>query len=177
MKKMISIAVLGSTGYVGLELVYLLSKRKEISIEFLGTENSANKKINLFDSRIKKKLPDLKLNSQFKQKNIQILFLALPHKISQNYVKKFYNKLKIIDLSADFRLDDVSVYNINYNQKHSCPQLLKKFVYGLFEVNFNLIKDSNNIAIPGCYPTSVLLPLIPLLKYKIIKSSNIMFMF
>ena len=105
MKRKISIAVLGSTGYVGLELVYLLSKREDISINFLGSENSANKKINLIDSRIKKNLPNIKLNSQFKEKNIEILFLALPHKISQNYVKKFYNKLKIIDLSADFRLD------------------------------------------------------------------------
>ena len=173
MKTKISIAVLGSTGYVGLELVYLLSKREDISINFLGSENSANKKINLIDSRIKKNLPDIKLNSQFKEKNIEILFLALPHKVSQNYVKKFHNKLKIIDLSADFRLDNESVYNQNYNQKHSCPELLKEFVYGLFEINFNLIKNSNNIAIPGCYPTSVLLPLIPLLKFKIIKSSNI----
>jgi len=173
MKRKTSIAVLGSTGYVGLELVYLLSKIKEISINFLGSENSANKKINLFDPRIKKKLPNIKLNSQFKEKNIEILFLALPHKVSQNYVKKFYNKLKIIDLSADFRLDSKSVYKDNYNYKHSCPELLKEFVYGLFEVNFNLIKNSNNIAVPGCYPTSVLLPLIPLLKFKIIKSSNI----
>ena len=89
MKKKISIAVLGSTGYVGLELVYLLSKREDISINFLGSENSANKKINLFDPRIKKKLPNLKLNSKFKESNIDILFLALPHKVSQNYVKKF----------------------------------------------------------------------------------------
>jgi len=173
MNKNISVAVLGSTGYVGLELVYLLSKIKDISINFLGSENSANQKINLIDSRIKKKLPQIKLNSQFKGKDIDILFLALPHRISQNYVKKFYNKLKIIDLSADFRLDKESIYNENYNHKHSCPELLKEFVYGLFEVNFNLIKNSNNIAVPGCYPTSVLLPLIPLFQSKIIKNSNI----
>ena len=127
MKRKISIAVLGSTGYVGLELVYLLSKKDDININFLGSENSANKKINLIDSRIKKNLPKIKLNSQFKEKNIEILFLALPHKISQDYVKKFYNKLKIIDLSADFRLDSKFVYNENYNQKHSCPELLKEF--------------------------------------------------
>ena len=83
MKRKISIAVLGSTGYVGLELVYLLSKKDYININFLGSENSANKKINLIDSRIKKNLPDIKLNSQFKEKNIEILFLALPHKVSQ----------------------------------------------------------------------------------------------
>ena len=72
--KKISIAVLGSTGYVGLELVYLLSLREDISINFLGSENSANKKINFIDSRIKKNLPKIKLNSQFKEKDIKILF-------------------------------------------------------------------------------------------------------
>ena len=110
------------------------------------------------------------LNSQFKETNTEFLFLALPHKISQYYVKKFYKKIKIIDLSADFRLDNEKVYNKNYDHKHSCPELLNKFVYGLFEVNFNLIKNTNNIAVPGCYPTSVLLPLIPLLKFNIINS-------
>ena len=173
MKRKISIAVLGSTGYVGLELVYLLSKKKNKSINLLVSENSANKKINLIDPRIKVSLPNIKFNSQFKEKNIDILFLALPHKVSQDYAKKFFNKLKIIDLSADFRLDSEAIYKKNYNQKHSCPKLLKEFVYGLFEINFNLIKKSNNIAVPGCYPTSVLLPLIPLLKFKVIKSTNI----
>ena len=173
MKSKFSVAVLGSTGYVGLELVYLLSQREDITIDFLGSENSANVNIHLIDSRIKKDLPIIKLNSEFRPSNIEILFLALPHQVSQNYVKKLYNKVKIIDLSADFRLDSESIYKKNYNNKHSCPDLLDKFVYGLFEVNFKLIKNSANVAIPGCYPTSVLIPLIPLLKFKFIKSSNI----
>jgi len=173
MQDKITVAVLGSTGYVGLELVYLLSKIHNIDISFLGCENSVNKKINIFDKRIKKHLPILKLNSDFKQTDADILFLSLPHKVSQNYVKKFYNKIKIIDLSADFRLDSESIYNDNYNTKHTCPNLLKEFIYGLYEINYFQIKKSKNIAVPGCYPTSVLLPLIPLLKYKYIKTSNI----
>ena len=170
---MISVAVLGSTGYVGTELVYLLSKKRNIKIQFLGSENSKNININSIDSRIKKKLPFIKLNSEFIISDTDVLFLALPHTISQYYVKKFYNKIKIIDLSADFRLDNKSIYNKTYETSHLCPNLLNKFIYGLYDINFDLIKNSSNIAVPGCYPTSVLLPLIPLLEKKIIKASNI----
>ena len=168
-----SVAVLGSTGYVGLELVYLLSKISNIKINFLGSENNNDNDIVNFDSRIIKALPKIKHNSEFSVKDVDILFLALPHKISQEFVKKYYNKIKIIDLSADFRLDDNDIYKNNYDIDHSCPELLKKFVYGLYEINHKNIKNSNNIAVPGCYPTSILLPLIPLLKDEIIKSSNI----
>jgi len=168
-----SVAVLGSTGYVGLELVYILSRMDDITIKFLGSENSSDILINSIDSRVKKKLPLVQFNSNFLDTSIDFLFLALPHKVSQDYVKKFHKKIKIIDLSADFRLDDESIYYQNYNVKHSCPELLKKFVYGLFEVNYDLIKKANNVAVPGCYPTSVLLPLIPLFKSKVIKNSNI----
>ncbi|MBS56547.1 MAG: N-acetyl-gamma-glutamyl-phosphate reductase [Rickettsiales bacterium] len=176
MQKSIKVAVLGSTGYVGLELVYLLSlisKKENIIINFLGSENSVDEKINNFDQRIKKKLPRTKLNSEFAVNDSEILFLALPHKVSQEYVKKFIGKIKIIDLSADFRLDDEEIYNQNYDTQHSCPNLLNDFVYGLFEVNHKQISNAKNIAVPGCYPTSILIPLIPLLKENIIKNSNI----
>ena len=86
-----SVAVLGSTGYVGLELVYLLSKINNITIKFLGSENNNDNDIVNFDSRIIKKLPKIKHNSEFNIKNVDILFLALPHKISQEFVKKYYN--------------------------------------------------------------------------------------
>ncbi len=170
---MISAAVLGSTGYVGTELVYILSKKRNVKIKYLGSENSKNINIKSFDSRIKKKLPLIKLNSDFDDLNIDVLFLALPHTVSQLYVKKFYDKIKIIDLSADFRLTNKSVYNKTYQTTHLCPELINKFVYGLYDINFDLIKKSKNVAIPGCYPTSILLPLIPLLKKNIINTSSL----
>ena len=101
------------------------------------------------------------------------MFLALPHKVSNNFVKQHINKIKIIDLSADFRLDSAKVYDRNYNTQHSCPDLINDFVYGLTEINRNLIKKAKNIAIPGCYPTSILLPLIPLIKNSLIQNENI----
>ncbi len=174
MRKTITVAVLGSTGYVGLELIYILSRHPGIEIIFLGSENFPNKDIKEFDKRITNDtLPKLDLYKNIDPTNIDVVFLALPHIVSQNFVKKNINKTNIIDLSADFRLDDSEVYRNNYNSKHVCPYLLNNFIYGLPEINFGLIRNCNNIAVPGCYPTSILLPLVPLLKAKLINSYNI----
>ena len=174
MKKTITAAVLGSTGYVGLELINILSRHPGIKIIFLGSENFPDKDIREFDNRITDDtLPKLDLYKNIDLTNIDVVFLALPHGVSQNFVKENINKTKIIDLSADFRLEDSEVYRNNYNSKHLCPELLKNFIYGLPEINYELIQNSNNIAVPGCYPTSVLLPLIPLLKANLIRSDNI----
>ena len=88
-------------------------------------------------------------------------------------IKDNIGKTRFIDLSADFRLDNHKTYKENYDQEHICPNVLDDFIYGLPEINNSLIKKSNNIAVPGCYPTSVLLPLIPLLKDKLIHNENI----
>ena len=169
-----TVAVLGSTGYIGLELVKILLKHSAINVVFLGSENSPNQKISTFDKNINDvNLPQLSLNSEFDPSKADLVFLCLPHGVSHNYVKKYYNKIKIIDLSADFRLDYIENYKENYGEIHSCPELLNKFCYGLVEINTNLIKKSNYIAVPGCYPTSILIPLIPLLRKKVISSKNI----
>jgi len=174
MKKTITAAVLGSTGYVGLELIYILSRHAGVKIVFLGSENFPNKDVREFDKRITSDtLPKLDLYKNIDFRNIDVVFLALPHTVSQNFVKENINKTKIIDLSADFRLDDSEVYRNNYNSAHLCPDLLSNFIYGLSEIKFELIRNCNNIAVPGCYPTSILLPLVPLLKAKLIKSDNI----
>ncbi len=174
MKKSITVAVLGSTGYVGLELINILSRHSSVEIVFLGSENFPHKDIREFDNRIiNDTLPKLNLYKNIDITNIDVIFLALPHSISHNFVKENINKTKIIDLSADFRLEDSEVFKNNYNSVHSCPDLLENFIYGLPEINFELIRNSDNIAIPGCYPTSILLPLIPLIKDNLIKSDNI----
>jgi len=174
MKTSIAVAVLGSTGYVGLELVKILEKHPNISINFLGTENFIDTKINELDVNILNiNLPNLKSNEDFDPKNCDVVFLALPHGISNKYVNKLFNSIKIIDLSADFRLDYAKNYTDNYNENHICLNILDKFVYGLAEINKSEIKNSSNIAIPGCYPTSILLPLIPLIKNNFIENDNI----
>ena len=174
MKKTITVAVLGSTGYVGLELIYILSRHSGIKIIFLGSENFPNKDIREFDKRITNDtLPKLDLYKNIDLKNTDVVFLALPNGVSQNFVKENNKKINVIDLSADFRLEDSEIYRTNYNSKHLCPKLLKNFIYGLPEINYELIQNTNNVAVPGCFPTSVLLPLIPLLKSNLIRSDNI----
>ena len=174
MKNFISTAVLGSTGYVGLELVYLLSNHPKVKINYLGSESYIGKDIINFDKRINSQsLPKLDSIENIDLSKIDLVFLALPHGISQKFVKKNFNKSLIIDLSADFRINDERIYNKNYKLKHLCPNLLNDFTYGLTEINQNKIKQSKNIAVPGCYPTSILLPLIPLLQNNLIRSDNI----
>ncbi len=174
MDKIIRTAVLGSTGYVGLELINILCKHPKVVINSLGSNSSHGEEIYQFDSRISNKsLPKLQKIENIDFSNIDIVFFALPHNTSCYLVDKLINKHKIIDLSADFRLDDKEIYKENYKIEHPVPELLKNFVYGLPEINNAEIKKSNNIAVPGCYPTSILLPLIPLLKNNLIKNDNI----
>jgi len=173
MNNSIKAAVLGATGYVGLELIKILSNHPKVQIKFLGSE-TPSKNISEFDNHINSSiLPKLEYNNNFNPTKIDVVFLALPHGISHKYVKKYFNYLKIIDLSADFRLDKREDYIADYKDDHSCTELLNKFVYGLPELYENQISITNNLAVPGCYPTSILLPLIPLLKNNLIKGDNI----
>jgi len=174
MQNSLTVAVLGSTGYVGLELVKILIKHPNIKITYLGCENLISEDIEEFDKSIKNNyLPKLDFNNNFNPSVSDVVFLALPHGVSHKFVKKFINKIKIIDLSADFRLDSSKVYIKNYNDTHSCPEYLNNFIYGLPEINKKLIKSAKNIAVPGCYPTSILTPLIPLIDNNLIKTNNI----
>ena len=176
MSEKISVAILGSTGYVGLELVKILFKHPSVDIVFLGTDKSPNISLQNLDSSIDfSNLPKTQLNRDFDYNIADTVFLALPHSVSHEYVKLFYNKIQIIDLSADFRLDNYKVYKENYGTNHSCPNLLKDFIYGIPEFNRNKLVDSKNIAVPGCYPTSILIPTLPLLSNNLIKSSNLIF--
>ena len=174
MTKKVSVAILGSTGFVGLELVKILSKHPNVSIVFFGTENNPDTLIKDIEPSIKGYNNSLtQLNQNFDYSSADTVFMALPHGVSHKYVKLFFEKIQIIDLSADFRLDDKAIYEKNYNVKHSVSSLLSEFQYGLVEINRELLINKNNIAVPGCYPTSVLIPLIPLLQNRIINSQNI----
>ena len=123
MKDLLSVAVLGSTGFVGLELVKILIRHPNIQVKFLGCENSPKKDIRELDQNIiEENLPKLDLNNNFNPKNHDLVFLCLPHGVSQKFVKKLHKKIKIIDLSADFRLDSEDLYSKNYKKNHLCPQ-------------------------------------------------------
>ena len=174
MKNIFNVAVLGSTGYVGMELVKILSKHENININFLGSETKQGKFLtNIENNKEYNNLPILQDNNNFEPSSADYVFIALPHGVSNKYVKKFFNKINIIDLSADFRLDDFNVFKKYYGDIHECKELISEFVYGLVEINRKKISKSKNFAIPGCYPTSILLPLIPLIKNNLIQTDNI----
>ena len=173
--KKISIAIAGSTGFVGLDLVNLLSKHPNVEIKYLCAQKNLNKPIGFFDKRIKKKLPNISNLNKIDIRKIDLLFLSLPNGAAQKIIKKYikYKHLKFIDLSADFRLTDPKVFKYWYGLKHMAPNLIKDSLYSITEFVKENIKKYRIIANPGCYPTSVQLALVPLLKKKLINSNNL----
>ena len=172
----ISIAIIGATGYTGLDLVYILSKHPRVKIKYLCATKNLGKKISFFDKRIKKKLPEISSIKKVNWMNLDLVFLSLPNGEAQKLVKKIYfrNKnLKFIDLSADFRISDTRIFKKNYNFKHKAKDLIKDSLYSMPELNNQKIDKFRIISNPGCYPTSIQLPLVPLFKRNLLKTNNI----
>ena len=175
-KKMLNTAIIGATGYTGLDLVYLLSKHPKVKICYLCATKNLGKKINFFDKRIKKNLPKLSSIKDIDWSYLDLVFLSLPNGEAQKIIKKIYYtnaKIKFIDLSADFRLTNSKIYNTTYNIKHKAKELINKSIYALSEIVRSKIKSKRIIANPGCYPTSIQIPLIPLIKKDLIHNKNI----
>ena len=173
--KKINIVIAGATGFVGLNLIKILSRHPKVNIKYICAQRKIGKKIQFFDKEIKKKLPKISKLEKVLWNNIDVLFTSLPTCQSQILAKKLtkFKNLKIIDLSADFRLSNKHVFKKFYFNKHKAPNLLKFSLYSLSEFVRNKIKNYKIIACPGCYPTSIQLPLIPLLKKNLIKQNDI----
>jgi len=172
---MLKIAIVGASGYTGLELIRILHCHPEVAVTCLTSEQSAGK-------RISDVFPTLRGRCELVLETLEpvrvaekadIIFTALPHKAAMEVVPTFL-KLgkKVIDLSADYRLSDPAVYGQWY-EPHLNPANLKKAVYGLPELRRNKIKSAKLVANPGCYPTSIILGLAPLLKKGMIDLSSI----
>ncbi len=175
-KKKINIAIIGATGYTGLDLTYLLSKHPNANIINLCATKNLGKNINFFDKRIKKKLIKLTSINHINWKKIDLVFLSLPNGQAQKIIKKVfykYKNIKFIDLSADFRITNPKKYKENYKKKHQSIKLIKNSIYAISEFVKKDISKYRIIANPGCYPTSIQIPLIPLIKKRLIKSRNI----
>tara|TARA_B100000035_G_scaffold311481_1_gene321093 strand:+ start:99 stop:1136 length:1038 start_codon:yes stop_codon:yes gene_type:complete len=175
-KNKINVAVIGATGYTGLDLVLMLSKHPKIRIKYLCATKNLGKKISFFDKRIKKKLPKITSAKQISYKDLDLIYLSLPNGEAQKFIKKkFYvnKKLKFIDLSADFRITNPNIYEKNYKIKHKAKKLIKKSIYSIPEFNKDIINKFRIISNPGCYPTSIQIPLIPLIKKNMLKIDNI----
>ena len=170
----LNILVAGSTGYIGIQLVKLLSKHKYVNIKHLCGNSSIGKNITKYDKTLNyKKLPKIiKFNYKL-LRDVDIIFTALPNGEAQKISKKLLKKNTLIDLAADFRLEKASDYLRWYKQKHQASKLIKKSFYSLPELTGDKLKNYQIIGCPGCYPTSILLPLTPLIKNKLIKNDNI----
>jgi N-acetyl-gamma-glutamyl-phosphate reductase len=174
MKKKISIV--GATGYTGLELVKILIKHKNVEIAHLAVRREEKPVYSELFPELKG-VCDIKcsaIDADVICKDSDVIFFALPHGVSMSLMPDFIGKgKKIIDLSSDYRMTDKNVYESAYVREHIDINNLNKFVYGLPEVNKDKIKKADYIANPGCFPTSILLALYPLLKEGLIKSENI----
>ncbi len=175
-KNKLNVAVIGATGYTGLDLILLLSKHPKVQLKYLCATKNIGKSISFFDKRINKKLPKISSVKNIKWDYLDVIFLSLPNGEAQKLIIKNYlknKKNKFIDLSADFRISNIKIYEKNYKIKFIAKKLIKKVLYSIPEFNKKKIQNFKIIANPGCYPTSVQIPLVPLIKRKLIKFKDI----
>jgi len=167
---MINVAVCGITGYTGLELIRVLLAHPKVSIKALTARFDKPTRISDVYPEFKGRLElvcESLISDKLLKKNIDVVFLALPHKVSMEYAPSFIDKGKVvIDLSADFRIKDTAVYEKYYGIKHISKEYLNSSVYGLPELYKNKIKRARLVANPGCYPTGSILAVAPLISGK-----------
>ncbi len=168
---MIKVSIIGATGYTGQELVRILSQHPGVELVGLGTQSYANKKYSDVYPHFRR-FVDLTCSEADDPALIakaDVVFLALPHGLSVPYVEKVIAQgKKAVDLGADFRLKDPQVYTEWYKKKGPTEKLLEQAVYGIPEIKRVAIQKTKLIANPGCYPTTVILALYPLLKEKLL---------
>ena len=170
----LNVLIAGSTGYIGIQLVKLLLKHKNINIKYLCGNLSKGKSIYYFDKSLKdQKLPKITKFQKNYLNEVDVVFTALPNGQAQNISNNLSSKNILIDLSADFRLKKASEYLKWYKINHKSKSNIKNSIYALPEIKKKNIKKYKIISCPGCYPTSILLPLIPLIKKKMIILNNV----
>jgi len=179
MEANVKVAIVGAAGYSGEELVRLLLSHPHAELVAVTSRQHAGKSLAEVLPRFAnhpraRTLMFTEPNTAKLAEQAKIVFLALPHGVAAEYaVPLLQAGCVVIDLSADFRLKSAEIYKEFYAHDHPAPELLAQSVYGLPEIHRERIKQAKLIASPGCYPTSVLLPVIPLLKAGLIKSQAI----
>jgi N-acetyl-gamma-glutamyl-phosphate reductase len=172
---MINVAIVGATGYTGLELCRLLLDHPNVHIKHLYANSNSGSVFSDLYPQFKSKLDHtLEVFDPKSPPSVELLFLAVPHAQSHAYMHDLYESpLRIIDLSADFRLDSANEFDKYYNVTHQNPSMMKSIVYGIPEIYSKEIKKAKCVANPGCYATSVILGLYPLMKEKLVQGSVI----
>ena len=164
-KEVISVGVVGGTGYTGVELLRLLARHPRAELKVITSRKEAG-------TRVADMFPNLRghVDLRFTEPSrdalaeCDVVFFATPNGVAMNETRALYDAgVRIIDIAADFRLKDVALWEQWYKMKHACPELVAEAVYGLPEVNRTRIRDARIVANPGCYPTAVQLGFLPLL--------------
>jgi N-acetyl-gamma-glutamyl-phosphate reductase len=170
----LSIGILGATGYTGAELIRLLHNHRGSRITYCSSRQYNGKKIAdilpFFQGTFDITLEDFDADAI--RDRCEVVFSCLPHGTSAQFISRIIDSVKVVDLSADTRLRDLATYTKWYGE-HPHPELVDKAVYGLCEVHRDQIRNASLVANPGCYPTSILLPLVPLLKAGLVSTEGI----
>ena len=171
----INVSIIGASGYSGAELLKILLRHNFVKLDKLFANSSVGKKVQelypWFSSRISAVYEEYSVDAVDRS---DLVFIALPSREAMNIVPGLLARGKrVIDLGGDFRLKDPALYEKFYKQKHTAVDLLPQAVFGLPEWNRAAIKSASLVANPGCYPTSAILPLAPVLKQGIVESKGI----
>ncbi|MFW1733929.1 N-acetyl-gamma-glutamyl-phosphate reductase [Acinetobacter sp. ULE_I001] len=163
---MISVGIVGGTGYTGVELLRLLLRHPNVQVNVLTSRTEDGRRVDdIFPSlrgHTELKYSDLNIDEL---KKCDVVFFATPHGVAMQHAQQLLAaNTKVIDLAADFRLQNLAQFEKWYGMQHACPEILKDSVYGLSELNREQIKNANVVGNPGCYPTTVQLGLAPLFK-------------
>ena len=164
---MIRAGIIGSTGYAGGELVRILLGHKDVEIKWYGSRSYIDKKYASVYQNMFQLVDDVCKDDNMEQlaKEVDVIFTATPQGLCASLVNdEILSKVKVIDLSADFRIKDVKTYEEWYKIEHKSPQYIDEAVYGLCEINREKVKQARIVANPGCYPTCSTLSIYPLLK-------------
>lgn len=175
-KGMIKVGIIGSTGYAGNELVRLLLQHKDAEIVWYGSRSYIDQKYASVYQNMFQLVDDTCMddNMEALADAVDVIFTATPQGLCASLVnEEILNKVKIIDLSADFRIKDVRTYEEWYGIMHKSPQFIEEAVYGLCEINRKQVKNARLLANPGCYPTCSTLSIYPLAKEGLIDMSTL----
>ena len=172
---MIRAGIVGASGYTGVELARILANHPQVELTFATSRQHAGRPLSEIFPNLRGIVDIVCENPSIDEmcSAADILFTAVPHKTAMDLVPQLLDKgKKVVDLSADYRLRDVSIYE-HWYQPHSSPQFLAQAVYGLPELYRDRIRQARLVANPGCYPTSIILGLAPLLKSGVIDTKSI----
>ena len=173
---MIKVGIIGATGYAGNELVRLLMGHKEVEIKWYGSKSYVEQKYASVYQNMFEIVEDTCLDDNIEElaEQVDVIFTATPQGFLAGVLtEEILQKTKVIDLSADFRIKDVSVYEEWYKIEHKSPQFIEEAVYGLCEVNREKVKGARLVANPGCYTTCSILTAYPLVKEGMIDPNSL----